>query len=112
MRELSPEDKKKFLRFVTSSSSPPVQGFAHLHPPFTVYKVRCGPDVVGGTNLVGGGGFFAATLIGLGMAKDVQRLPTASTCFNTLKLPNFKTAQGMREKLLTAINSGAGFELS
>jgi len=68
--------------------------------------------VVGGTNLVGGGGFFAATLIGLGMAKDVQRLPTASTCFNTLKLPNFKTAQGMREKLLTAINSGAGFELS
>jgi hypothetical protein len=43
---------------------------------------------------------------------DVDRLPSASTCYNTLKLPNFRRASTMREKLLYAIHSGAGFELS
>lgn len=44
--------------------------------------------------------------------KDVERLPSASTCFNTLKLPNYKRSSTMREKLLHAIHSGSGFELS
>ena len=41
-----------------------------------------------------------------------SRLPTASTCFHLLKLPNFKVAKNLRAKLLLAINSGTGFELS
>ena len=51
-------------------------------------------------------------LASIGLGKDADRLPTASTCFNCLKLPNFKTKRAMREKLLYAIKSGAGFELS
>ena len=44
--------------------------------------------------------------------KDVTRLPSASTCSNMLKLPNYRRASTMREKLLYAINANAGFELS
>ena len=44
--------------------------------------------------------------------KDVDRLATSSTCFNTLKLPNYRRLPTMRSKLLYAISSGAGFELS
>jgi ubiquitin-protein ligase E3 C len=61
--------------------------------------------------------------------QDEQRLPTASTCVNLLKvglypipnryypltlsqLPRYKNEQILREKLLQAIHSGAGFDLS
>ena len=40
------------------------------------------------------------------------RLPTASTCFNLLKLPNFKSRKVLKEKLLYAIKAEAGFDLS
>jgi len=43
---------------------------------------------------------------------DVARLPSASTCFNVLKLPNYKRSTTMKDKLKYAIKSGAGFELS
>lgn len=36
-----PEERRALLKFVTSSSRPPVQGFKHLHPPFTIHKVNC-----------------------------------------------------------------------
>jgi len=42
----------------------------------------------------------------------MERLPTASTCTNLLKLPPFNSVDQMREKLLYAIQSGVGFELS
>ena len=45
-------------------------------------------------------------------ARDVDRLPTASTCFNLLKLPNYRRADTLRQKLLYAISANAGFELS
>ena len=41
-----------------------------------------------------------------------ERLPSASTCMNLLKLPRYKDEATLREKLLYAITSGAGFELS
>jgi len=40
------------------------------------------------------------------------RLPTASTCFNILKLPAYSSQSVLKVKLLTAIRSGAGFDLS
>lgn len=43
---------------------------------------------------------------------DLERLPTASTCMNLLKLPEFCDQHLMRNKLLYAIESSAGFELS
>lgn len=45
-------------------------------------------------------------------ARDVNRLPSASTCFNLLKLPNYRRADTLRTKLLYAISANAGFELS
>jgi hypothetical protein len=43
---------------------------------------------------------------------DVDRLPTASTCYNMLKLPNYRRGATLRKKLLYAISSNAGFNLS
>ena len=39
-------------------------------------------------------------------------VPSASTCFNTLKLPSYGSEKICREKLLMSIQSGAGFDLS
>lgn len=48
----------------------------------------------------------------LGPVQKTARLPTAATCFNTLKLPAYERKTTLREKLLYSIRSGAGFELS
>ncbi|KAH7617236.1 putative E3 ubiquitin-protein ligase UPL7 [Nannochloris sp. 'desiccata'] len=95
-KKLGPDDRRAVLRFATSSSRAPLGGFVHLSPPFTLHKVDCG----------------GAPLAIFGVGKDADRLPSASTCSNTLKLPNFKREATLREKLLYAIRSGAGFDLS
>lgn len=78
------DEKRKLLKFVTSCSRPPLLGFKELYPVFCIHN--------GGT--------------------DLERLPTASTCMNLLKLPEFCDQNLMRNKLLYAIESSAGFELS
>ncbi|MED6267209.1 Ubiquitin-protein ligase E3C, partial [Characodon lateralis] len=78
------EEKRKLLKFVTSCSRPPLLGFKELYPAFCIHN--------GGS--------------------DLERLPTASTCMNLLKLPEFCDQHLMRSKLLYAIESSAGFELS
>ena len=40
------------------------------------------------------------------------RLPSAATCMNLLKLPQYESVQQLKEKLLYAIKSHSGFELS
>jgi hypothetical protein len=54
----------------------------------------------------------AASLGLLRTAGDTMRLPTASTCFNLLKLPVYATRARLQERLLYAIRANAGFELS
>ena len=94
-------DRALFLKFVTSCSKPPLLGFAHLHPAFTIQCVASD------------GGEIPSVLAFFGMGrKETSRLPTASTCFNLLKLPNFKSKKVLREKLLYAIKSESGFDLS
>ncbi|GIL45377.1 hypothetical protein Vafri_2627 [Volvox africanus] len=93
--ELTPEQQSALLRFATSCSRPPLGGFRYLQPPLTVHKVECDA------------GLFA--VIG---GRDVERLPSASTCYNMLKLPNYRRASTLKTKLLYSITSGAGFELS
>ncbi|XP_042527516.1 ubiquitin-protein ligase E3C isoform X2 [Dipodomys spectabilis] len=78
------EEKRKLLKFVTSCSRPPLLGFKELYPAFCIHN--------GGS--------------------DLERLPTASTCMNLLKLPEFHDASLLRSKLLYAIECAAGFELS
>ncbi len=41
-----------------------------------------------------------------------ERLPTAATCVNLLKLPAYTSPETLKVKLLYAIKSGAGFDLS
>lgn len=93
--DFTPTQRGMLLRFITSSSRAPLGGFKHLQPPLTIAKVDCGASPLA---LLGG--------------KDVDRLPSASTCFNTLKLPNYRRGVTLRRKLLDAISAGAGFELS
>lgn len=43
---------------------------------------------------------------------EPDRLPTSATCMNLLKLPPYRNHQMMKDKLLYAIHSTAGFDLS
>lgn len=83
LQELQPEDKGRFLMFVTSCSRPPLLGFKTLYPQFGIHLVP-----------------------------DYTRLPTASTCANLLKLPNYQSCDTLKQKLLEAIRSECGFDLS
>lgn len=108
-KEFTDDEKSRFLKFVTSCSKPPLLGFAHLEPPFSVRCVECTDDEDEGDS-VGSvfRGFFS-----IGRRRDpVSRLPTSSTCFNLLKLPNYRRKNTLKEKLRYAINANAGFELS
>ncbi|KDQ51194.1 hypothetical protein JAAARDRAFT_41256 [Jaapia argillacea MUCL 33604] len=78
------DQRRALLRFVTSCSRPPLLGFKELLPNFSIRDAGA----------------------------DENRLPTASTCVNLLKLPRYKSTRILREKLLQAIHSGAGFDLS
>lgn len=78
------EQQRALLRFVTSCSRPPLLGFKHLNPGFAIRN----------------------------SGADTERLPTASSCANLLKLPDYKDEKLLRTKLLQAITSGAGFDMS
>ncbi len=73
------------LKFVTGCERPPPLGFESVRPPFTL---QC-----------------------IAINSDESRLPSASTCFNVLKLPTYKSENVMKAKLLLAIST-SGFELS
>lgn len=84
MHELNNEERQKVIRFVTSTPRAPLLGFSHLNPHFSI---RDSSD-------------------------DQERLPSTSTCVNLLKLPRYANAETLRSKLLYAVSSGAGFDLS
>ncbi|KAH6567566.1 hypothetical protein BASA62_006037 [Batrachochytrium salamandrivorans] len=88
--DMSPQDKSALLKFTTSCSKYVDDGqrsSVTLNPLLTI-------------------GSF------LGLGKDKNRLPTANTCFNLLKLPAYSKKSTLRSKLLYAIHAGAGFELA
>lgn len=84
LEEMHNEDRRKVLKFVTSTPRAPLLGFSHLNPKFSI---RDSSD-------------------------DQDRLPSTSTCVNLLKLPRYGDLKTMKEKLLYAVNAGAGFDLS
>eukprot|EP01130_Rhizamoeba_saxonica_P018053 TRINITY_DN8938_c0_g1_i1.p1 TRINITY_DN8938_c0_g1~~TRINITY_DN8938_c0_g1_i1.p1 ORF type:complete len:998 (-),score=180.28 TRINITY_DN8938_c0_g1_i1:21-3014(-) len=81
VHNFSQENKRQFLAFVTSSDRVPLQGFESLN--FIIQSN--GPD------------------------SDL--LPTASTCYNTLLLPEYNSIDKLRTKLLVAIENCYGFGL-
>ncbi|KAI8620764.1 hypothetical protein BC830DRAFT_1097505 [Chytriomyces sp. MP71] len=108
--EMPAKDKSAFLKFVTSCSNPPVGGFRHLEPPFTLRYVAATSQDDVDANPAMQLGKAMGSLFGIG--KDATRLPTASTCFNVLKLPAYQKKTSLKTKLTYAVKSGAGFELS
>lgn len=84
VEEMSPQERCKLIKFVTSVSRAPLLGFGALAPNFGIRN----------------------------SGRYTDRLPTASTCVNLLKLPDYQDKQIMREKLLYAINTNSGFDLS
>jgi ubiquitin-protein ligase E3 C len=86
MDSFTSKERALLLAFVTSCPRPPLRGFQALKPRFTVYQVR--------------------------IESDADRLPTASTCVNLLKLPTYSSEEVLRAKLLFVITSEAGFEFS
>lgn len=84
LQQFEDADRKKVLKFVTSTPRAPLLGFEMLNPWFSIRDA----------------------------GNDQSRLPTTSTCVNLLKLPVYNTIEVLRERLLYSVNAGAGFNLS
>ncbi|XP_005105124.1 probable E3 ubiquitin-protein ligase HERC4 isoform X1 [Aplysia californica] len=79
--EMSLEDKKKFLMFLTGSDRIPVFGMKYVK---IIIQPTCGGE---------------------------KFLPVAHTCFNVLDLPKYSTKETLQDKLLLAIQQTEGFGL-
>lgn len=79
--EMSLEDKKKFLLYLTGSDKIPIVGMKHV-------KLVIQP-----------------------MNVEQKYLPVAHTCFNLLDLPKYTTKERMKAKLFQAIQQTEGFGL-
>ena len=90
MSELSKEQRRDFLQFVTGSPKLPIGGFKSLTPMFTVVCKPSEPPY----------------------GSD-DYLPSVMTCVNYLKLPDYSTQEVLKKKLGVAIKEGQGaFHLS
>lgn len=78
-------ERRAFLQFLTGSPKLPIGGFKSLRPELTVVRK------------------FAED--GL---KDDDYLPSVMTCANYLKLPNYSSLEVMKQRLVQAVNEGAG----
>lgn len=90
LNELTVQERRQFLQFLTGSPKLPIGGFKAMKPEFTVVKKRADDGL-----------------------KADDYLPSVMTCANYLKLPEYSLTLVMREKVLHAITEGAGaFHLS
>jgi E3 ubiquitin-protein ligase TRIP12 len=90
MSELSKEQRRDFLQFITGSPKLPIGGFKSLTPMFTVV---CKPSEA--------------------PYSSDDYLPSVMTCVNYLKLPDYSTQEVLKQKLGVAIKEGQGaFHLS
>ena len=84
MKGFTDTQRRDVLKYVSSTPRAPLLGFSQLKPKFSIRDA----------------------------GRDESRLPSTSTCVNLLKLPQYTSEAIMRDKLLYAITSGAGFDLS
>ncbi|AFZ78922.1 HECT-domain ubiquitin-transferase domain containing protein [Theileria equi strain WA] len=82
MTEFNPKMRSSLLLFVTCCKRAPLLGFKQLQPPFCIHK-----------------------------EPDSKRLPTASTCLNLLKLPEYSSKDILRSKISDAMSMTKGFGL-
>jgi E3 ubiquitin-protein ligase TRIP12 len=84
MAAFEPEDRRKFLSFVSGAPALPVGGFAGLKPPLTVVKKEAPPAPQSPDDF----------------------MPSVMTCANYLKLPEYSSAEALKRKLVLAMNEG------
>ncbi|XP_062601768.1 E3 ubiquitin-protein ligase HACE1-like [Saccostrea cucullata] len=84
VEELGQQDRVLLLQFTTGSSRVPFGGFSRLG---------------------GGGGPQKFTISHI--TYQPQLLPTASTCINLLKLPEYSTKSELKERLMVALQCGS-----
>jgi len=84
MADFAVEDRRKFLTFVTGAPSLPIGGFGGLKPPLTVVKKEAPPAP---------------------LTPD-QFMPSVMTCANYLKLPEYSSAEVLKQKLELAMREG------
>jgi len=99
VEEMTPGQQRKFLKFMSSCSRQPLLGFGSMVPAPCIQQTRLREDDHGND-------------VAEGLDTGNIRLPTSSTCMNLLKLPKYTSVEMLREKLLYAIESASGFELS
>mmetsp|Transcript_716 Transcript_716/g.1885 ORF Transcript_716/g.1885 Transcript_716/m.1885 type:complete len:690 (-) Transcript_716:90-2159(-) len=81
VHDMEEETKRRFLVFCTGSDRVPIKGLSGLR------------------------------LVISRHGSDESRLPSAHTCFNHLLLPEYKSIETLRTKLLTAIRDTQGFHI-
>eukprot|EP01097_Dermamoeba_algensis_P007964 TRINITY_DN514_c0_g1_i1.p1 TRINITY_DN514_c0_g1~~TRINITY_DN514_c0_g1_i1.p1 ORF type:complete len:379 (+),score=69.37 TRINITY_DN514_c0_g1_i1:563-1699(+) len=90
LSELSLDEKRKLLLFVTGCPKLPVGGFKSLNPKLTVVKKDHEPP----------------------LSPD-DYLPSVMTCVNYVKLPDYSSKEVMRKQIMTAAEEGLfSFHLS
>ena len=89
VREMSVEDRSTLLHFCTGSMRPPATGFA---------------------SLMGFNGALQRFTLQRTDGAQAGRLPTASTCFNKIYLPEYATEAELRAKLRLALSGSSGFD--
>lgn len=87
LEEFENSERAEFIQFVTGSSKVPVEGFKGLRGSRGLQKFQIVK-------------FFT---------NDTNRLPQAHTCFKQLELPEYKSKEQLKERLLTAIKEGKTF---
>ncbi|TPP43629.1 HECT-domain (ubiquitin-transferase) family protein [Leishmania donovani] len=80
------EEQKQFFFFLTGSAHLPVGGLGRLRPSFTIVR-KTSEDA---------------------SIKEEDMLPSAMTCQNYLKLPQYNTKEEMEKKLRFAMTEGSG----
>ncbi|CAI5733495.1 unnamed protein product [Hyaloperonospora brassicae] len=93
--ELSLDEQRLFVRFVTGANRLPLGGLRNLEPKLTVVRK------------------LVQTSDGSRAEANDAVLPSASTCTNYLKLPDYSTREVMKQRLLYCIHEGqCSFHLS
>ena len=89
VHEMTEEDRKKFLFFLTGCDRAPINGLSKIVSlileDLVITVSRFGPDS--------------------------DKLPCAHTCFNHLLLPEYSSKEKLKERLLLAIQNSEGFGL-
>jgi len=86
MTEMTAEDQRKFLLFVTGSPKLPLGGFKALEPKLTIVRRDLGEN----------------------SSHPDSYLPSVNCCFYYLKLPDYSSKEILKERLTFAIENGQG----